>query len=279
MLEKAYAKINLSLDVVRKREDGYHDLDMIMLPLQLCDDVEVSISDVHAAYSDDSEVAMDEHNTIIKARNLMIETFDLKEHFTIRLTKRIPSQAGMAGGSSDAAAVMRAIAQLCHLDVSVEELAALGKQIGADVPFCVYSIPAQVQGIGEIVKPFELDWDPYILLVKPSQGVSTGEAFRRVDFVHGVHPSSDVIVELLKQKQFDRLPQHIGNSLEKSAFEMVDEIKVIKETMQKLGLQLSMMSGSGSTLFAISDDQTLIEQAYAHFIQNPDYFVCITKLR
>lgn len=277
MIEKAYAKINLSLDVVEKRSDGYHNLDMIMIPLQLCDTLEVTISDHHEAYSDDKTVAMDEHNTIIKARDLMIETFQLKEKFKIVLHKRIPSQAGMAGGSSDAAALMRAIAKLCHLDVTIEQLSMLGKKIGADVPFCVYSTPAQVQGIGEIVKPFEMDWNPYVLLVKPSQGVSTKEAFQRIDFLHGEHPHSDDIVKLLQQKQYDQLPLYAKNTLEASAFEMVPEIKMIKETMKEFGLEMALMSGSGSTVFALSENKELIQEAYEYFQQKKDYFVMITS--
>ena len=279
MLEKAYAKINLSLDVVEKRADGYHNLDMIMLPLQLHDTLEVSIAEEHEAYSDDATVAMDEHNTIIKARNLMIDTYQLKEKFKIVLHKKIPSQAGMAGGSADAAAVMRAIAKLCQLDVSIEELSMLGKKVGADVPFCVYSTPAQVQGIGEIVKPFDFHYRPYVLLVKPTMGVSTKESYQRIDFKNGVHPHSDDIIQLLKEQKYDALPQYAMNTLEASAFELVPEIANIKQTLKDMGLDMSLMSGSGSTVFSLSENQALIEKAYQYFQQKEDYFVMITAFK
>ena len=277
MIEKAYAKINLSLDVVSKREDGYHNLDMIMIPLQLHDTLEINISENHEAYSNDDSVAMDEHNTIIKARNLMIETYQLKEKFKIVLHKEIPSQAGMAGGSADAAAVMRAIAKLCNLDVSIEELSMLGKKVGADVPFCVYSTPSQVQGIGEIVKPFEMKYKPYVLLVKPPMGVSTKEAFQRIDFKNGVHPSSDEIVSLLQQEAYEQLPNYAMNTLEASAFELVPEIQTIKQILKEMGLDMTLMSGSGSTVFSLSEDKERIEKAYEYFQQKKDYFVMITS--
>lgn len=276
MIEKAYAKINLSLDVVSKRPDGYHNLDMIMLPLQLHDTLEITLSDEHQADSDDHSVPMDEHNTIIKARDLMIKTFDIKEKFKIILYKKIPSQAGMAGGSSDAAAVMRAIAKLCNLDVTIEQLSMLAKKVGADVPFCIYSTPAQVQGIGEIVKPFEMNWKPYVLLVKPPMGVSTKEAFQRIDFINGVHPHSEDVITCLNQQQYAQLPQIAQNTLEASAFELVPEIKTIKQTLKNLGLEMTLMSGSGSTVFALSENLDLIQQAATYFQKFPDYFVHIT---
>lgn len=277
MIEKAYAKINLCLDVVNKRADGYHNLDMIMLPLQLHDTLEISISTQHEAYSDDLSVAMDEHNTIIKARDLMIETYQLKEKFKIVLHKQIPSQAGMAGGSADAAAVMRAIADLCHLDVSIEELSMLGKKVGADVPFCVYSTPAQVQGIGEIVKPFTFNYQPHVLLVKPPMGVSTKEAFQRIDFENGEHPHSDEVIQILSEQKYHLLPQYAKNTLEASAFELVPEIATIKQTLKDMGLEMSLMSGSGSTVFALSEDLSLIQKAYDYFQQKENYFVMITS--
>jgi 4-diphosphocytidyl-2-C-methyl-D-erythritol kinase/energy-coupling factor transport system substrate-specific component len=277
MIEKAYAKINLCLDVVNKRADGYHNLDMIMLPLQLHDTLEISISTQHEAYSDDLSVAMDEHNTIIKARDLMIETYQLKEKFKIVLHKQIPSQAGMAGGSADAAAVMRAIANLCHLDVSIEELSMLGKKVGADVPFCVYSTPAQVQGIGEIVKPFTFNYQPHVLLVKPPMGVSTKEAFQRIDFENGEHPHSDEVIQILNEQKYHLLPQYAKNTLEASAFELVPEIATIKQTLKDMGLEMSLMSGSGSTVFALSEDLSLIQKAYDYFQQKENYFVMITS--
>lgn len=277
MIEKAYAKINLCLDVVNKRADGYHNLDMIMLPLQLHDTLEISISEQHEAYSDDLSVAMDEHNTIIKARDLMIKTYQLKEKFKIVLHKQIPSQAGMAGGSADAAAVMRAIAKLCHLDVSIEELSMLGKKVGADVPFCVYSTPAQVQGIGEIVKPFTFTYQPHVLLVKPPMGVSTKEAFQRIDFENGEHPHSDEVIQILNEQKYYLLPQYAKNTLEASAFELVPEIATIKQTLKDMGLEMSLMSGSGSTVFALSEDLSLIQKAYDYFQQKENYFVMITS--
>lgn len=259
MKESAYAKINLSLDVVCKREDGYHELSMIMLPLAFHDTLEIELSDKDI-YTSDSDMIFDESNTIVKAVKIMREAYKLKQCFKIHCEKRIPLQAGLAGGSADAAAVLRGINTLCDLEISLNELAALGKQIGADVPFCVLNKPAYVSGIGEKIEPFDPIFDYEILLVKPQKGVSTKSAFEMLDFKTAIHPQISKIVTALKAGQDEVWIGELGNTLEQSAFQLVPEIDNIKKQLQSDGFDAVLMSGSGSCLFGLTRNYELINK-------------------
>lgn len=259
MKESAYAKINLSLDVVCKRADGYHELSMIMLPLTFHDSLEIELSDMDS-YSSDIEMEFNNSNTIVQAVELMRKTYKLNKYFKIHCIKRIPMQAGLAGGSADAAAVLRAINQLCDLRIPLHELALLGKQIGADVPFCVINKPAYVSGIGEKIEPFEPLFDYEILLVKPQKGVSTRSAFEMLDFKSAYHPPITKIVKALKAGQDEAWISELGNTLEQTAFQLVPEIGTIKKQLQSDGFDAVLMSGSGSCLFGLTRNIALIEQ-------------------
>ena len=276
MIVTAHAKINLTLNVVKKRDDGYHELDMIMLPLTLHDDLTIEVSKEDCFTSDDPLVSMDEHNTVVKAVWMMRKEYGVKECFKIHLHKRIPSQAGLAGGSADAAAVLRGINELLDLQIPVEELSLKAKQIGADVPFCVMQKGCLVQGIGEKLTPFTMDWHPYVLLVKPSVGVSTKEAFQTLDFTKCPHPDATHIMHLLQTQKYDEVYEQVANSLEYSAFRLVGEIAHIKEQLKQDGFPCVLMSGSGSCVFAISDDLDLITRVMPKYEQQ-DYFVCKTS--
>ena len=275
MLQQAHAKINLTLNVVGRKENGYHELDMIMLPLELHDDIHIDLAQEDQFTSDDPLVKMDEHNTVVKAALLMKKTYALDTGFCVHLHKRIPSQAGMAGGSADAAAVMRGINALCDLQIPTLELAQLGKQVGADVPFCILDQSARVQGIGEVLTPFACDWQPHVLLIKPNIGVSTKEGFQTLDFKHCPHPDAGIVQTLLEEKRYDEIPSHIDNSLEYSAFRLVPVIQDIKLDLIQRGFDCVLMSGSGSTVFAITEDQTLVDNAIKAY-QDTDYFVMET---
>lgn len=277
MIIKAYAKINLSLDVIRRREDGYHDLEMIMAPLEFHDTVSVEIADKDEfTWNLDTEIKG--NNTIVKAVELMRKTFQLKTCFKIHVEKRIPMEAGLAGGSSNAAAVMSAIRTLCKCEVTIEELSLLGKQIGADVPFCIIAKPAHVKGIGEKIEPFTMKQDYDCLLVKPQRGVSTKLAFELLDFEHCEHPNTQLVKDSLMKGDFKQFTFHAKNTLEQTAFQLVPEIKEIKESLLQDGFDFVLMSGSGSCLFAITQDKNLLQEA----IRNVKYLSCfkeITKIR
>lgn len=276
---KAYAKINLCLDVVGKREDGYHELDMIMMPLELHDVISIELAQEDSYSCNIEGLVMDETNTVVKSVELMRKTFGLQDHFHVHIEKNIPAEAGLAGGSADGAAVLRAIRELCHLNITIEELAQLGKQVGADVPFCVLSQCAIVKGIGEKLEPFDFSYPLQVVLIKPNKGVSTGKAFGMLDFTKCDHPDSQQVKEILCAHDFERLQDVIANSLEYSAFQLVPEIKEIKDDLKRMGFMAVLMSGSGSTVFALTTDTELANNAVEKYKQKDGYFAVVTSFR
>lgn len=274
---EAHAKVNLSLNVVRKRDDGYHELEMIMVPLTLHDDVTVELSEQDSYSCNIEGLAIDESNTVVKAVKLMKDTYGIKEHFHVHMEKHIPMQAGLAGGSADGAAVMKGIHALLDLKVPISELSMLSKQVGADVPFCVYDTPAVVKGIGEDVTPINCQLDFEILLVKPQEGVPTGKAFTMIDFQTCEHPDYRKVQHAMETGDYKVFCESLGNTLEQPAFQIVPLIKDIKQELLGMGFDGVLMSGSGSTVFAISKNHALIEEAY-HKYDKEGYFVYKTKI-
>lgn len=256
---KANAKINLSLNVVASLENGYHDLDMIMVPLSLCDVLDVEIAKKDEIICGQKEFPLDQSNTIYKAIYLMRKHFGIKECFRVNVDKQIPMQAGLAGGSADGAAMLKAIVSLCNIDVTQERMIAIAKEVGADVPFCFVNQVSRVQGIGEKVTPFHMNCPFYILLVKPSAGVSTKEAFAKVDFENCIHPDIEVCEKALINNEYDLFCKCIGNTLEASAFQITPIIKEIKDDLIQAQMDTVLMSGSGSTLFALTRDKAKID--------------------
>ena len=263
---EANAKVNLVLDVVRRMENGYHELDMIMVPLSLCDVLDVEIAEEDKIVCGEANFPLDESNTIYKAILLMREHFHLKEHFCVHVEKKIPMQAGLAGGSADGAAMLKAILSLCNLKASEEEMILIAKKIGADVPFCYVNKASRVKGIGEKIRRFEINCPFYLLLVKPKEGVSTGLAFKGIDFNTCIHPDVDAMEKALKENEYETFLSTLGNTLEQSAFEITPVIKTIKEELKELGMDGVLMSGSGSTVFAITRDKEILEKAKASMI-------------
>lgn len=274
---KAYAKINLSLNVIGKRTDGYHELEMVMVPLAMHDKIMISPANEDQLTCSDETLEMDEQNTVVKALDLIRKTYNIAQCFHIHVIKRIPQQAGLAGGSSDAAAVLKGIAQCMQLHVPLEELAMLGKQIGADVPFCVMQQCAIVKGIGEKITPFLMCCDFHILIVKPQAGVPTGTAFSMLDYDACDHPNCDEVKVCLEQNRFDDLANFVSNSLEYSAFQIVPEIKDIKKELLKMHFPVVLMSGSGSSVFALSKEKQQVIRGMKYMIQK-GYFACDTNI-
>ncbi len=259
MITYAYAKINAALNVVRKREDGYHELEMVMLPLTLCDDIRIEFAK-NDWYTWNLKYRINGSNTIVKAVNLMRETYGIKKRFRIHVHKRIPTQAGLAGGSADAAAVMLAIRDMCKIKASDEDLAALSKAIGADVPFCVLHRPCVVKGIGEKLEPFDMNCDFDILLVKPNKGVSTKECFESIQFDECLHPDVNEVRRCLVENDFDHLKEAVGNTLEIPAAKLVPQIMTAKQDLIDRGFEVVCMSGSGSCLFALTKHTEMIDE-------------------
>ncbi len=250
----AKAKINLYLDVVGKRSDGYHDIESIMQMVDFGDDITVSVTETPEIIvtTNIPGLPVDEGNIAYRAAKLMKEHFELSCGFSIRLHKRIPVAAGLAGGSTNAAAVMHLINELCELKLSFEELSALGVTLGADVPFCLYGKPALCEGIGERLTPVPGLSDCYVVLVNPGVGVSTGMIYKALD---GENPpkGGDVqklISDIAEQKLTAAFANMI-NVMEPVAKEHCPEIGELLLKLKDAGADHVMMSGSGATCFGI----------------------------
>ena len=272
MKERAYAKINLCLDVVGKREDGYHDLKMIMVPINFYDVLEMEFAKQTTLELNRDYLPINDKNTIIKAIHIMQEKYNITEEFRCRLEKHIPTRAGLAGGSADAAAAIRMINRMCNLNLTKDEMIAVGKEVGADVPFCILNRAAFVEGIGEKITTFSCKPDFSLLLIKPRKGVSTAEAFHIVDEQEGIHPDCIAMQEALESNDYDGIISSLGNSMENAAMTLVPEIRKAKQDLLDLGFDGVLMSGSGSTVFGITKDIELLERSI-DVLKKKRYFV------
>ena len=269
MYIKAYAKINIALNVLGKDDNGYHQLDMVNLPLELHDSIEISVlpnSSDSFITCDDIEIEETKYNLITIAINKAREKYKFKQQFTIHVYKDIPISAGLAGGSANAAAVLNALFQLLKIKPSRDETIELGKSIGADVPYCLFNIPSRVRGIGEIIEPIKIKKSYHVLIVKPLKGLSTKNVFDRADGMELENGNIDNVIEALAKGDDDLLAKSVHNALEKPSFSMLPEIAKIKDSLLKDGIKIVLMSGSGSSVIALEEDAkklTKLEKKYA----------------
>ncbi|MGJ9460234.1 4-(cytidine 5'-diphospho)-2-C-methyl-D-erythritol kinase [Oceanobacillus sp. CF4.6] len=264
ILEKAPAKINLSLDVLRKREDGYHDVEMIMTSIDLADRIELErLGENRIEISLESRyVPNDERNLAYKAADVFKEAYGITEGVHIRIDKNIPVSAGLGGGSTDAAAVLRGLNRLWSLGIPLDELAELGSTIGADVAFCVYGNTAIARGYGEKIESLPSPPSCWIILAKPDIGVSTKTIFGQIDVERLFHPQTSEILKALSERNFDKLCRNIGNSLEDITFSLHPEVMRIKEAMVHAGAAGVLMSGSGPTVYGLVEQQSKATRIY-----------------
>lgn len=265
---QAYAKINLGLDVLRKRPDGYHEVKMIMQSISLADTLELkkipegTIRLINGAERDNPEVPMDKTNLIYRAIDLIKQKYAISEGIEATLTKRIPVAAGMAGGSTDAAAALKGMNQLFALGLAEQELCELGVTLGADIPYCIMGGTALSEGIGERLTPLPPMPECWILIAKPPICVSTG-------FVYGnlkaneltVHPDIDGMTEAIKHNDLHGITSRLGNVLETVTIPAHPEIAVIKDRMLDYGAMQALMSGSGPTVFGIFAEEEQAAEA------------------
>lgn len=265
---RAYAKVNLALDVVRKREDGYHDLEMIMAPITLHDLIYIEKIDQGIEItSNTNRMPTDERNIMYKVAQLLIERYNIPYGVKIHIYKHIPTQAGLAGGSSDGAAVLKAMNQMFRLNLSLETLAKIGKEVGADIPFCIYEKMAFVKGIGEQLEFINQDFHCYMLLVKPKKGVSTKKSFGMLDLKKAMHPPILKMKEAIENNDYQGVVDCLGNTLEEPSLKIVPDILKIKEEMKLLGFDGTLMSGSGSCVFGLTQDKELLDKGYDFFFK------------
>lgn len=266
LTRNAYAKVNLALDVLRRREDGYHDVCMIMQNLSLYDTLTFTMEEADTlaiTLSCDKEfVPCDERNLIYKAIVLMGETCHLTGHIHVELVKRIPVEAGMAGGSTDCAAAFHAMRELYGLDVSDQELMKLGVKLGADVPYCIMAKTALSEGIGEVLTEVAPLPDCYVVVAKPTVSVSTKMVYENLhanELQH--HPDVAGMIEALKQGDLSGVASRMENVLETVTTKLYPQIEEIKQTMKESGAENAIMSGSGPTVFGLYREKAIAEQS------------------
>ena len=262
--EKAYAKINLSLDVTGKRPDGYHDVRMIMQTVDIFDELTFEKSaDGITIDVGGSPLPIDKDNLIFKAASAVMEKCHVTEGVKITLDKHIPIAAGMAGGSSDAAATLRGVNRLFECGLSVNELRNMGVKIGADVPYCVEGGTVLAEGIGEKLTGLR-DLPPLCLAVaKPKRGVSTGNIYKSLDeiFENVSHPHVDAMLEAMENRPGKDFIRYLGNILEYVTIPLCPEVDDIKKIFEKSGCEGTLMTGSGPTVFAFFDTEEKAEKA------------------
>lgn len=262
--EKAYAKINISLDVTGKRPDGYHDMLMVMQTVTLCDEVTVTLVDGERSHAvcNLPFVPGDERNLAVKAANKFFEKLGKKGAARINLFKRVPVGAGMAGGSSDAAAVIRALNTLCGKPFDRAGLEELAAEIGSDVAFCVSGGTALASGRGEILTQLPPLPDCYIVICKPDFSISTPELFRKLDSVKlRCHPDTAGILTALDEGNLLKLSRRMYNVFEDVPDRRFAAVAGIKSELLDHGALGAVMTGTGSAVFGIFSDLTAAENA------------------
>ena len=261
---KALAKINLGLDVLGRRENGYHDVRMVMQSIYLYDNVTIEKTEETGIQISTNlyYLPLDENNIAYKAAKMLMDEFRISSGVKIVLDKHIPVAAGMAGGSSNAAAVLVGMNRLFGLGLSQQELMERGVKLGADVPYCVMRGTVLAEGIGEILTPLDPMPKCYILVAKPAIGVSTKVVYEKLDSKEiENHPNIDAILEGLKEQDLRKVVSSMGNVLEQVTVDDYPIIDEIKSVMMQAGALNAMMSGSGPTVFGIFEDKKTAKEA------------------
>ena len=261
---KAYAKINIALDVIGKREDNYHLLRMIMQTIDLYDVINVEVIEQGIEIKCNKHyVPTDERNLAHKAAKLFKETYKIDKGVSIDITKNIPVSAGLAGGSTDAAAVLKLMNKIFNINAPDSELMDIGLKLGADVPYCINGGTALCEGIGEKItqlKPFK---DKIVVLVKPPFGVSTKEVYKAFDLSKVVfHPKIEELIDNMENDNLEFVAQNMRNLLENVTLRKYRTVVNIKEELKSNNCIGTMMSGSGPTVFAFFDDMLKAQLCY-----------------
>ncbi|MFC0274260.1 4-(cytidine 5'-diphospho)-2-C-methyl-D-erythritol kinase [Metabacillus herbersteinensis] len=264
ILEKAPAKINLSLDVLHKRYDGYHEVKMIMTTIDLADRVElIDLPNEQIRIISHNRFVPDDHrNLAYQAARLLKDRYEIKRGVSISITKTIPVAAGLAGGSSDAAATLRGLNRLWKLGLSLDELAELGAEIGSDVSFCVYGGTALATGRGEVIQHIDPPPHCWVVLAKPTIGVSTADVYRNLDLKTIEHPDVNGMIQAIQLKEYETICHLLGNVLENVTLRMYPEVANIKDQMKRFGADAVLMSGSGPTVFGLVQYESKLHRVY-----------------
>ncbi len=266
---KAYAKVNLGLDVIGKLPNGYHEVKMVMQTVGIYDELTLEKAQSGIVVTTDSgELPTDENNLIYKAAKLMQEKYGIREGVRIHLQKNIPIAAGMAGGSTDAAATMKGMNTLFGLGADAAELREEAVKIGADVPYCILGGTALAEGIGEKLTVLSPAPEMHLLVAKPDINVSTKYVYEHLDAMGVVqHPDIDGMVEAIRVGSLTGVLERMGNVLETVTVTAYPVIDTIKQRMKELGALNALMSGSGPTVFGVFPDEESAKAAYEQLKQ------------
>lgn len=262
--ETAPAKINLTLDTLYKREDGYHEVEMIMTTIDLNDRLTFECRD-------DGEIIIDvEHNFVpsdhrnlaYKAAKLMQDRYNIEKGVKISLEKSIPISAGLAGGSSDAAATFRGLNELWGINESLETLSELASEIGSDISFCIYGKTALCQGRGEKITHLPKPPSAWVVIAKPDIGVSTPEIYGALDLENKDEVQTQACLKAIENNDYAAMCQSLSNSLEKVTMQLYPEVEKLKNTMSNTGVDAALMSGSGPTIYGFVQKERQAKQVY-----------------
>ncbi|MBE7016306.1 MAG: 4-(cytidine 5'-diphospho)-2-C-methyl-D-erythritol kinase [Ruminococcaceae bacterium] len=268
-IAKSYAKINLSLDVLGKLENGYHEVEMVMQSLTLFDLIIVDRQKYDIQIKTNcSFLPNDNRNIAFKAAEVFFEKTGIKGGAKILIHKNIPVSAGLAGGSGNAAAVLCALNLLYNAKLTDNELLSIGLELGADVPYCIMGGTKLAKGIGEVITEIAPLKKVPVLLVKPYEGISTGEIYKAIDSEKNIlHPDTRAVIEAIEAGNIEKLCASMGNIMEPVTSARVPDISHIKDKMLSFGAMGSIMSGSGPTVFGIFPDVESAKHAHDYFIR------------
>lgn len=272
---KSFAKINLGLNIISKRDDGFHNLQTIFFPISLHDIITIKKSDRFAFTTNDINLLNDKNNLIIKAHQLLERFVGRELSCEIHLQKNIPIGAGLGGGSSNAANVLKALNELFSLEIDTIKLSGLALQLGSDVPLFLTKLPAYAESRGEILYPIKLEVKGFLLIVNPAIHISTRSAFSKIIPKLPEHSLKDLIKN--NEIKFEELVKHATNDFEAIVFEEFPVIKNIKERMLQFGSVFSQMTGTGSTVFGFFDEEEQAHQAEL-FFKCKNYFTYLEQL-
>ncbi len=276
---KAPSKINLAIDVLNKREDGYHDIDIVTLPLQLHDCLELEV--FPAKYGtfltcDDNSIICDESNLVYKAYRLMKKKYKFDSGMRIKIYKNIPVEAGLGGGSADAAALINGLNKIFKLKMTDQEKIDIAIQIGSDVPYCLFNRPARMRYKGDQLDFIDVKKNWAVLLIQPDQGLSTGGVYKVSDTIKGDKPDIEKLIEGLKLGDDKLIQENMKNGLQNASISILPEIKILIDKLKEEGLTKVMMSGSGSTVFALDEDVKKLKKIAKKF-EDEHHSVWISK--
>lgn len=278
----ARAKINLAIDVLEKRQDGFHEVEMIMQSIDLADEITVTCDEANETSINITtkgfEIPTDQRNIMWKAVELLLVKSNSKAKVHINITKNIPTQAGLGGGSADGAAVLLAVKKLLNLSFSQEELMRFGAELGSDIPFMFNGGTALATGRGEKITPILSASPMWVVLIKPDFGISTAKAYQKIGQVRIIHPDVMAMREqIVQRKPLNHITAFAGNVIEQAVradYPIIDEMKHALTTQ---GASLAMLSGSGSTVFGLFDQQEKAIRTREQMVRQYDYWCQVVQ--